>query len=161
MKKLMLTLLIGMVFILTACGGRVETTTVCEIEQNDTMGAIGGRFVVTLEATGDRITYARLRMSYDVAELLEQASLTQGREVELDELLADLERGMAMLSVEGVEVEVELVGDYIYTVQVYDFDVLSDQDFRRFFGNVDFLSLSISIEEYEDDLGGVCTTTER
>ena len=161
MKKLMLTLLVGMVFILAACGGRVETTTVCEIDQNETRGIVSGGLVATLDATGDRITRAELRMSYHAEEFLEERSAATGSDIELDELVVLLEQTMALMNMDGVEVEVEVIGDYIYTIQKFDFDAMSDEDFRSIFGEIDLLSLSVSIEEYEEDFGGTCTTTER
>jgi len=154
-KKFSILCAVGAVLVLAACGGRAETTTICELNEIDFMGEIlPGYSAIEFDAVGDRVNVRRERLVFDLT----------GEEDDIDEVVAGLEEMIelfVMVLDDGITSDV-IVGDdsTVTWLITTDFDAMSEEDLETYLQGYDFISLELSVEGMEDDEGFTCRVVD-
>ena len=149
LKKMSVLFAVGVVFVLTACGGRRETTTVCVNNGVDFFGVgVLGNMTMEIEAIGDRVTVENARIVFDF----------EGEEDYIDEIVESIEF-FAMMAVDGLTVDIEVEGTNVSLIMITDYDAMSEEDLRVMLEGYDFISLELTVEALEED-GATCTVVD-
>jgi len=151
LKKL--SVLIFLVLVLSACDGRRETVTICEVDQA-IFGAeiLPGYSIVQLDAIGDRVSIQADSIHFEIEPYLDHFHMDLEGAIEFWEMTS-------FLMPDGLTIEVDATDTHIIVKRITDFEEMSQVDLAAIYDlddDVRFISLRLTVERIEDEQGGTC-----